>query len=93
MSKLIDLNQEDLVVISNFISSSVHDFIFKHCSKKEITDLDIHVELSYDDELDIDISIDLSFDNLTKNKSNIANDAIDFALNELDSFLNNNYMS
>ena len=92
MSKLKNLSREDLVIISDFVSSSAYNFILKYCSKKEINDLDIQVELSYDDELDVDILIDLSFDNLTKSKSNIANDAIDFTLKELDLFLNNNYM-
>lgn len=92
MSKLKNLSREDLVVISDFVSSSAYNFILKYCSKKEINDLDIQVELSYDDELDVDILIDLSFDDLTKSKSNIANDAIDFTLKELDLFLNNNYM-
>ena len=91
MSKLIVLSQDDLVIISDFVSSSVYNFILKNYSKKEINDLDINVELSYIDELDVNILIDLSFDDLTKNNSNIAKDAIDFALNELDLFLDDNY--
>lgn len=91
MSNLKNLSKEDLLVISDFISSSAHNFIFNHCSKKEIDDLNIQVEVLYDNELDIDILIDLSFDDLTKDKSNIANDAINFALYELDLFLDNNY--
>lgn len=89
MSELKNLSNEDLIVISDFVSSSAHNFILKHCSKKEIIDLDIQVELSYDKELDVDILINLSFDDLVDDKSSIANDAIDFALNELNLFLNN----
>ena len=49
----------------------------------KILDLDIQVELSYDKELDVDILINLSFDDLVNDRSSIANDAVDFALNEL----------
>ncbi len=91
MFKLKDLNKDDLIIISDFVSSSAHDFILKHFSKKEINNFDIQVELYYDTELNVDILIDLSFDNLTKNESDIANDTINFALNKLDLFLENNY--
>lgn len=91
MKKLKKLSQEDLDQISDFISSTTQNFILGKVSRKEISDIDIKVELSYDEELDVDISIELLLDELSAQDPEIVNEAVDFAHLELDKFLDENY--
>jgi hypothetical protein len=89
--KLRNLSQEDLEQISEFVSSAAQNFILQHVSRKEIVDMDIKVEMSYDEELDVDLSIDLAFDKLSTQDPEIVNTAVNFAHEELDKFLDENY--
>lgn len=93
MSKLNNLTTDDLEHISEFISTQVNEYLFEKISIKEIIDLDIHVENSYENEqLDVDVSVDLELDDLSKvNEDDIIQDAIDYALENLDLFLDENY--
>ena len=59
-------------------------------SKKQVLDLDIKVELDYHDGLDVDIHVDIQFDPLSKPDENIAEDAADHAIAEIDSYLADN---
>jgi hypothetical protein len=90
-NKLKKLSQDDLNQISDFLSSSAQNFILQRVSRKEINDLDINVELSYKDELDVDISVDLSLDDLSTSNPDIADEAIDYSLDILESYLDENY--
>lgn len=85
------MSQEDLDHISDFISSTTQNFILGRVSKKEISDMDIKVELSYSEELDVDISIELVLDELSTQDLEIVNEAVEYAHNELDKFLDENY--
>ncbi|MCK9152055.1 DUF3194 domain-containing protein [Methanobacterium alcaliphilum] len=91
MKKLKNLSQEDLDQISDFISSTTQNFILGQVSKKEISDIDIKVELSYSEELSVDISIELFLDQLSNQDPEIVNEALEFAHNSLDKFLDDHY--
>lgn len=85
------MSQEDLNQISDFISSTAQNFILQQVSQKEITDLDIKVELSYKEELDVDVIIDISFDELSKSDQDLADNAVDYSLEALETFLDDNF--
>jgi hypothetical protein len=91
LNKLKNLSQEDLNQISDFISSTAQNYILQQVSGKEITDLDIQVELSYKEELEVDVTIDLLMDDLSIDRPEIATEAIDYALDQLETLLDENY--
>ena len=84
MRKLTD---EDLDKISEIAVASAHDFIFTKVSKKEVIDVDINVELKYNQELDVNVSVDILFDDLSFVDKKIADDAADYAFLEIEKFL------
>ena len=86
MKKLTD---ENLDKISEIAVSSAENFIFSKVSKKEIIDIDINVELNYDKGLDVDVTVDIIFDDLSSADTNIANEAADYAIEEIEKFLSN----
>lgn len=85
------MSQEDLNQISDFISSTAQNYILQQVSGKEITDLDIQVELSYKEELEVDVTVDLLMDDLSIDRPEIATEAIDYALDQLEILLDENY--
>ncbi len=85
------MSQEDLNQISDFLSSSAQNFILQRISRKEINDLDINVQLSYEDELEVDITVDLSLDDLSTSNPDIADEAIEYSLDILETFLDENF--
>ena len=91
MKKLKKLNQEDLDNISNFLSNNINDYISANLSSKEILDMDINIEISYNDELKVDIAVDLELDELSKADANIANTTIENSLSDLNSYLDENF--
>lgn len=84
MKKLTD---EDLNEISEIAISSAESYIFSKVSKKEIIDIDINIELNYENGLDINVIVDILFDDLSSADSKIADDAADYAMNEIEKFL------
>ncbi len=89
MSKLKKLTDEDLDKISEIAVSAAQDFVFSKVSKKEIIDIDINVELNYDDGLDVNVVVDILFDDLSSADTDIADEAADHALSEIEKFLDN----
>ncbi len=87
MGKLKKLTDEDLDKISEIAVSSAQDFVLSKVSKKEINDIDINVELNYNDGLDVNITVDLSFDDLSTADTKIADEAVDHAILEIEKFL------
>lgn len=85
------MSQDDLNQISDFLSSSAQNFILQRISRKEINDLDINVQLSYKDELEVDITVDLSLDDLSTSNPDIADEAIEYSLDILETFLDENF--
>lgn len=84
MKKLTD---EDLDKISEIAVSSAQDFILSKVSKKEIIDIDINVELNYNDELDVDVTVNILFDELASADPKMADNAADYAIAEIEEFL------
>ena len=82
-----NLSDQELDEISEIAIKSAEDFIYSKVSKKQILDLDIKVELDYDEGLDVDINVDIQFDPLSRPDENIAEEAADHAIAEIDSFL------
>lgn len=91
MKKLKKLNQEDLDDISDFISYNINEYILANVSSKEILDMDIKIEVSYNKKLDIDVAVDLEFDELSKVDANIANISVENSLLKLDKYLDKNF--
>jgi K+-transporting ATPase c subunit len=81
------LTDEDLDKISEIAVSSAQNFIFSKVSKKEIIDIDIDVELNYNDGLDVDVTVDIIFDDLSSTDPKIADEAADYAIEEIEKFL------
>ena len=84
------LSDQELDEISEIAARSAENFVYSKVSKKEVIDLDITVELDYHVGLDVDIQIDIQFDPLSKADENIAEDAVAFAIAEIDSYLAEN---
>ena len=84
MKKLTD---EELNEISEIAVSSAEDYVLSRVSKKEIIDIDINVELIYSDGLDVDVTVNIIFDDLSSADPQIADDAADYAIKEIEKFL------
>ncbi len=93
MNKLKKLSQEDLSKISDFAVSTAQNFIFDRVSKKEIIDLDLNTHITYEEELNVDIQIELSLDDLCSIDEGIADAAVEYAIKELEKYLDENYRS
>lgn len=79
MNKLKKLTQEDLDDISQYFFYIANDTILARISSKEILDLDIEIEATYDnEELDINSDVDINLDELSK----VTNDDIKLAIEE-----------
>ena len=92
MKKLKILNQEDLDNISDFLSNNINEYLLANVSSKEILDMNINIEVSYNNKkLDVDIAVDLEFDEFSKADRNIANILVENSLLKLDSYLDENF--
>ncbi len=67
--------------------SFAQNFIFSKVSKKEIIDIDINVELNYSNELDVDVIVNVIFDDFSSADANIADDAADYAISQIENIL------
>lgn len=83
------LTNQELDEISELSIRSIENFIYSRVSKKEIFDLDINVELHYEDGLDVDMNVNIQFDPLSNYDESIAEDAIAHAYTEIDSYMAN----
>ena len=82
------LTDQELDELSELAIESAENFIFSKVSKKEILDLDINVELRYNDVLDLNILVDLDLDELSSvNEKIIVEEAIDASLENIWKFL------
>lgn len=84
MEKLSDTKLDE---ISEIAVSSAESFILSRVSKKEIIDIDISVELIYSDKLDVDVNVNLIFDDLCDIDPQIADDAAEYAIKEIEKIL------
>ncbi len=81
MNKLSDAKLDE---ISEIAVSSAENYVLSRVSKKEIIDIDISVELIYSDKLDVDVSVNIIFDDLSSADPQIADDAADYAIKEIE---------
>lgn len=89
MRKLTD---HELDLVSDLAVETVEKFIFSRVSKKEILDIHIKAEVTYEEELTVDILVDLDLDDLSKvHEKELVEDAVDAALKTLDKFIEENF--
>jgi K+-transporting ATPase c subunit len=81
LNKLSDAKLDE---ISEIAVSSAENYVLSRVSKKEIIDIDISVELIYSDKLDVDVSVNIIFDDLSSADPQIADDAADYAIKEIE---------
>ncbi len=86
------LTDQELDEISDVAIEAAENFIFTRVSKKEILDLHINADITYENELNIDISVDLDLDELSQaDVKEIVEGAVDAALEKLDKYIDDNY--
>jgi len=84
LKKLSDAKLDE---ISEAAVSSAENYILSRVSKKEIIDIDISVELTYNDELGVDVRVNVIFDDLSSAGPQIADDAADHVVKEIEKIL------
>ncbi|HOI71578.1 MAG TPA: DUF3194 domain-containing protein [Methanobacterium sp.] len=86
------LNDQELDKVSDVAVEAAETYIFSRVSKKEILDLDINADITYQDALNVAITIDINLDELsTVDENELAENAVEAALNELDVFIDENF--
>jgi hypothetical protein len=85
---LRSLTDQELDELSEIAVNTAENFIFSKVSKKEILDLNINVELIYENILDVNILVDLDLDELSSaNENIIVEEAIDVTLEKIKEFI------
>lgn len=86
------LNDPELDKVSDVAVDAAEKYIFSRVSKKEIRDLDINADITYQDVLNVAITVDINLDELsTVDENELAENAVEAALNELDIFVDENF--
>ena len=86
------LNDQELDKVSDVAGEAAETYIFSRVSKKEILDMDINAKINYDETLNVEILVDIDLDRLsTVDEEQLAEDAVEAALHELDSFIDENF--
>ena len=70
--------------ISEAAAVAAENYIFSKVSKKEVQDMELRVEFNQDDGLDVDVEVELFLDELCKADDNLADEAAQVALEEID---------
>ena len=70
--------------ISEAAAVAAENYIFSKVSKKEVQDMELRVEFNQDDGLDVDVEVELFLDELCKADDNLADEAAQIALEEID---------
>ncbi len=94
-AKLKKLTQEDLDIISDFFADVINDKINDAVkSPKEITNMDININVSYIDETEelmVDVDFDIETDALSKLTDEKVDEVIEDSYTELDEFINEHF--
>ncbi len=86
------LTDTELDKISEVAVEAAENYILSRVSKKEILDLDINANITYDNVLNVEILVDVDLDELSASDENeLAENAVEAALNELDIFVDKNF--
>lgn len=92
MSKLKQLSQDDLAVISDNFGEILEREISKSLPAKEIEDLDLDIVLNYEDnQLDVDVDVGILFDELSEISQEQISKAIDEAYLKFDLYIDDNF--
>lgn len=84
MKKLTDPEMEE---ISEAAAVAAENYIFSKVSKKEVLDMEMRVEFNQDEGvegLDVDVEVELLLDDLCTAEENLADEAAQVALDEID---------
>jgi len=74
------LNDQELDKVSDVAVEAAETYIFSRVSKKEILDLDINADITYQDALNVAITIDINLDELsTVDENELAENAVEAA--------------
>jgi hypothetical protein len=86
------LNDDELDQTSDIAVEAAEKYILSRVSPKEILDMDIQANISYDEELHVDILVDIDLDELSSADEEIlADGAVQDALKKLDIFIDENF--
>ncbi len=82
------LSETELDELSTAAAQAAQDHILSKLSKKELIDMDINVELTFNDGLDVDVTVELFLDDLSHaNPEKLADEAVEQALLIIDKFM------
>jgi hypothetical protein len=82
------LSETELDELSTAAAQAAQDHIFSKLSKKELIDMDINVELTFNHGLDVDVGVELLLDDLSNvNPEKLADEAVEQALLVIDRFM------
>ena len=86
------LSDEELEQISDLAVETAETYIFSRVSKKEILDMNINANVTYDEVLNVEVLVDIDLDELsTIDEKELAENAVEAALTRLDSFVDDNF--
>lgn len=87
-----ELTDEELDKVSEVAVEAAETYILSRVSKKEILDLDINANITYQDVLNVDITVDIDLDELSAvDENELAENAVEASLKELDVFIDENF--
>lgn len=78
------LTDPEMEKISEAAAVAAENYIFSKVSKKEVKDMELRVEFNQEDGLDVDVEVELFLDELCKADDNLADEAAQVALEEID---------
>lgn len=82
------LTETELDELSTRAAQAAQDHILSMVSKKEVIDMDINVELTFNKGLDVDVTVELFLDDLsTVNPEKLADGAVEHAILIIDRFM------
>jgi hypothetical protein len=89
---LKELSDQELDQISDLAVESAETYILSRVSKKEILDMNINANITYDKILNVEVLVEIDLDELsTTNEKELAENAVEAALSRLDSFIDENF--
>lgn len=82
------LTETELDELSTEAAQAAQDHILAMVSKKEVIDMDIDVELTFNDFMDVDVTVELFLDDLSNiNPEKLADEAVEHAILVIDRFM------
>jgi hypothetical protein len=91
MKKLRKLDDSELEEIGNFLYDEIFKFISSKVSPKEINDINIDLEISFQETLDISYHVSIDADELSNYNSNTISEATDKAFELLEIYLDEHF--